>query len=43
VLEVESVLGVEAARTQISAEIENIMNAYGAFVTFLWFATETKL
>jgi DNA-directed RNA polymerase III subunit RPC1 len=29
VLEVESVLGVEAARTQISAEIENIMNAYG--------------
>ena len=29
VLEVEQVLGVEAARTQISAEIENIMNAYG--------------
>jgi len=29
VLEVEEVLGVEAARTQISAEIENIMNAYG--------------
>lgn len=29
ILEVESVLGVEAARTQISAEIENIMNAYG--------------
>lgn len=29
VLEVEDVLGVEAARTQISAEIENIMNAYG--------------
>ena len=29
VLEVETVLGVEAARTQISAEIENIMSAYG--------------
>lgn len=29
VLEVEQVLGVEAARTQISAEIWNIMNAYG--------------
>jgi DNA-directed RNA polymerase III subunit RPC1 len=29
VLEVETVLGVEAARTQISAEIENIMTAYG--------------
>ena len=29
ILEVESVLGVEAARTQISAEIENIMSAYG--------------
>jgi len=29
ILEVEQVLGVEAARTQISAEIENIMNAYG--------------
>jgi len=29
VLEVEAVLGVEAARTQISAEITNIMNAYG--------------
>lgn len=29
VLEVESVLGVEAARTQISAEIQNIMNVYG--------------
>jgi DNA-directed RNA polymerase III subunit RPC1 len=29
VLEVEQVLGVEAARTQISAEIEHIMNAYG--------------
>jgi DNA-directed RNA polymerase III subunit RPC1 len=29
ILEVETVLGVEAARTQISAEIENIMNAYG--------------
>jgi DNA-directed RNA polymerase III subunit RPC1 len=29
VLEVEDVLGVEAARTQISAEIENIMSAYG--------------
>ena len=29
VLEVESVLGVEAARAQISAEIENIMSAYG--------------
>ena len=29
VLEVESVLGVEAARTKISAEIESIMTAYG--------------
>lgn len=29
ILEVESVLGVEAARTQISNEIENIMHAYG--------------
>lgn len=29
VLEVESVLGVEAARMQISAEIKSIMNAYG--------------
>lgn len=29
VLEVEDVLGVEAARTQISSEIENIMSAYG--------------
>jgi DNA-directed RNA polymerase III subunit RPC1 len=29
VLEVEDVLGVEAARTQISLEIFNIMNAYG--------------
>ena len=29
ILEVESVLGVEAARTQISAEIWNIMSAYG--------------
>jgi len=29
VLEVETVLGVEAARTQISKEIENIMSAYG--------------
>lgn len=29
VLEVESVLGVEAARTKISAEIESIMSAYG--------------
>jgi len=29
ILEVESVLGVEAARSQISSEIENIMNAYG--------------
>jgi DNA-directed RNA polymerase III subunit RPC1 len=29
VLEIEQVLGVEAARTQISAEIEHIMNAYG--------------
>jgi DNA-directed RNA polymerase III subunit RPC1 len=29
VLEVEDVLGVEAARTQISAEIDNIMSAYG--------------
>jgi DNA-directed RNA polymerase III subunit RPC1 len=29
VLEVETVLGVEAARTQISSEIENIMSAYG--------------
>lgn len=29
VLEVEQVLGVEAARTQISAEISYIMNAYG--------------
>lgn len=29
ILEVEAVLGVEAARTQISAEIENIMKAYG--------------
>ena len=29
VLEVEEVLGVEAARTQISAEIQNIMNVYG--------------
>jgi DNA-directed RNA polymerase III subunit RPC1 len=29
VLEVEEVLGVEAARTQISSEIENIMSAYG--------------
>jgi DNA-directed RNA polymerase III subunit RPC1 len=29
VLEIEDVLGVEAARTQISAEIENIMRAYG--------------
>mmetsp|Transcript_12160 Transcript_12160/g.26843 ORF Transcript_12160/g.26843 Transcript_12160/m.26843 type:complete len:1179 (-) Transcript_12160:120-3656(-) len=29
VLEVEEVLGVEAARTQISKEIENIMSAYG--------------
>jgi DNA-directed RNA polymerase III subunit RPC1 len=29
VIEVENILGVEAARTQISAEIANIMNAYG--------------
>jgi DNA-directed RNA polymerase III subunit RPC1 len=29
VLEVEEVLGVEAARTQIAAEIQNIMNVYG--------------
>jgi DNA-directed RNA polymerase III subunit RPC1 len=29
ILEVEQVLGVEAARTQISAEIQNIMTAYG--------------
>jgi DNA-directed RNA polymerase III subunit RPC1 len=29
ILEVETVLGVEAARTQISAEIWNIMSAYG--------------
>jgi len=29
VLEVETVLGVEAARTQISSEISYIMNAYG--------------
>jgi DNA-directed RNA polymerase III subunit RPC1 len=29
VLEVEQVLGVEAARTQISSEISYIMNAYG--------------
>jgi DNA-directed RNA polymerase III subunit RPC1 len=29
VLEIEQVLGVEAARTQISAEIEHIMSAYG--------------
>eukprot|EP00977_Amphora_coffeiformis_P014298 scaffold3953_cov169-Amphora_coffeaeformis.AAC.19 len=29
VLEVESVLGIEAARKQISAEIGNIMDAYG--------------
>ena len=29
VLEVETVLGVEAARTQISKEIDNIMSAYG--------------
>lgn len=29
VLEVESVLGIEAARTQISSEISYIMNAYG--------------
>jgi DNA-directed RNA polymerase III subunit RPC1 len=29
VLEVEAVLGVEAARSQISAEIQNIMNVYG--------------
>ena len=29
VLEIEQVLGVEAARTQISAEISYIMNAYG--------------
>jgi DNA-directed RNA polymerase III subunit RPC1 len=29
VLEVEDVLGVEAARTQISSEIEHIMSAYG--------------
>ena len=29
VLEIEAVLGVEAARTQISAEISYIMNAYG--------------
>ena len=29
ILEVEQVLGVEAARTQIAAEIWNIMNAYG--------------
>jgi len=29
ILEVEHVLGVEAARKQISAEIQNIMNAYG--------------
>lgn len=29
VLEVETVLGVEAARKQISKEIENIMSAYG--------------
>jgi DNA-directed RNA polymerase III subunit RPC1 len=29
VLEVERVLGVEAARTQVSAEIQNIMNVYG--------------
>jgi len=29
ILEVEHVLGVEAARSQISAEIENIMKAYG--------------
>lgn len=29
IIEVEDTLGVEAARTQISAEIFNIMNAYG--------------
>jgi DNA-directed RNA polymerase III subunit RPC1 len=29
VIEVKNILGVEAARTQISAEISNIMNAYG--------------
>jgi len=29
ILEVEAVLGVEAARTQITAEIEHIMTAYG--------------
>ena len=29
VLEVEAVLGVEAARTQIAAEIQSIMSAYG--------------
>jgi DNA-directed RNA polymerase III subunit RPC1 len=29
ILEVEQVLGVEAARTQISAEIQSIMSAYG--------------
>ena len=29
ILEVEEVLGVEAARLQITAEIEHIMNAYG--------------
>lgn len=29
VIEVENILGVEAARTQISAEISNIMTAYG--------------
>jgi DNA-directed RNA polymerase III subunit RPC1 len=29
VIEVEKILGVEAARTQVSAEISNIMTAYG--------------
>lgn len=29
VIEVENILGVEAARTQVSAEISNIMTAYG--------------
>jgi len=34
ILEVEDVLGVEAARTQICAEIENIMNAYGIGIDY---------
>lgn len=34
VIEVEEVLGVEAARTQISAEIQNIMTAYGIGIDY---------